>query len=165
MPVLNSKTTDMKYLFFSLVLACMLIDSPLQAQTNSKWTLIYENDEVGKVLQGSKENLIEAIRNGQEVRISWLHESPVNPTRKVEHLANAKFMTIMSDKTVFAQIDPIVGQSPDFDEQIITLKENLEWSMIASSSGLNDHMTRNLISGEIVSHGSSRWGIKWFIKK
>lgn len=154
----------MKYLFLLFAMAFTLTSAPLHAQSNNTWTLIYENDEEGNSVQGSKESLMQAIRDGQEVRISWLHQSPTNPIIKVEHFANAKFLTIMSDKTVLAQIDPIMGQAPDFDNQHITLKENLEWAMIASSSGLNDHMTSNLISGEIVSHGSNRWGIKWYVK-
>ena len=64
---------------------------------------------------------------------------------------------------VTGQIDPIVGQIPRFAEGRVLLKENLEWSLIAATTGNNDTMTRNIITGEIVSHSIVKWGTKWFI--
>ena len=136
-----------------------------QERENNNWVLIYENDAGGNGLHGDLEDLINTIRNGKDVRISWYYQSPSDKKIKVEHLANAKFITIMSDQTVLAQIDPIVGQIPDFDSQQIILKENLEWSLIASTNGKNDQMTRNMITGEIVEHTIRNWGTKWFVKR
>lgn len=148
-----------------LLFTIALCENGYTQQSSPKWTLIYENDDNGNAVYGEKETLMEAIRNGEDIRIGWKHQSPTNPKVKVEHWANAKFITIMSDETILAQIDPIVGQTPNFDDQTIILKENFEWSMIASSSGKNDHMTRKVMTGEIMSHQKSRWGIKWYIKK
>ena len=136
-----------------------------QDHGEGNWVLIYENDAEGNSVFGDLDDLIGAVRNGESVRISWYHQSPSDSKRKVEHLADAKFITIMSDQTVLAQIDPIAGQVPDFDKQQITLKENLEWSLIASSNGKNDQMTRNVVTGEIVDHGIRNWGTKWFVKR
>ena len=93
--------------------------------------------------------MISAVRKALEVRIYWKHESPENPKIKVEHLAPAKFLTIMSGETVFAQIDPIVGQNPDFDEQELKLRENLSWFLMAGTNGKFESMTRNVITGEM----------------
>lgn len=148
----------------ALTLFLMLPSSLLPAQNQSKWELIYENDSDGKAIQGNLNELMQAIRGGAEIRVGWLHQSPEQPIIKVEHLANAKFVTIMSDQTVFAQIDPIIGQTPDFKKQLILLKENLEWSFIASSNGLQESMLRNLSSGEVLDHQRRRWGIKWYVR-
>ena len=127
------------------------------------WKLVLENSAKGDIVSGGKEQLINAIRKGMEVRIYWKHESPENPKIKVEHLAPAKFLTIMSNETVFAQIDPIIGQTPDFDQEELKLKENLSWPLIAGTNGKFESMTRNMITGEIVSHQVRQVGVKWFV--
>lgn len=153
---------------FSFILICLgMLSAHVSAQTNSAntWQLVYENNEVGKPVQGSKEALIQAIRNGQSIRIAWFHQHPLDSSRKVEHLADAKFLTILSNQHVMAQIDPIIGQTPNFEDQEVIFKENLEWSLIASTTGKNDHMMRNVVSGEIVSHSTNYWGTKWYVKE
>lgn len=96
--------------------------SPSQVQESS-WVLIYENDAEGNQIQGDKEKLIQALRQGKEIRIAWVHQSLSNPKIKVGHLADAKFLTLMSDQTILAQIGLIVGQSPYFETQEIFLKK------------------------------------------
>ena len=113
------------------------------------WELVLENDAKGSIVSGGKEELIIAVRKAPEVRIYWKHESPENSKIKVEHLAPAKSPTIMSGETVFAQIDPIVGQTPDFDEQELKLRENLSWSLMAGTNGKFESMVRNAITGEM----------------
>ena len=152
----------MKHLsLFLLLTGVTLFANSLSAQ----WRLVYENDADGMPLQGSKADLIAAVRSGQDIRIGWVHQRPNDPQRKVEHTTIAKFLTIMSDKHVFAQIDPIIGQTPNFQDVTITLKENLEWSFIASTTGLQESMMRAVVNGEIVSHRTHRNGIKWWVKE
>ncbi len=131
------------------------------------WKLIYENDAEGNPVNGDLEELILAIRNGEMVRIYYNSKKAKHSNTYVEHTALVKFFTIMNSpqgRFVTAQIDPIIGQIPDFEEEKVVLKENLEWSLIASTNGKNDTMTRNLISGEIVGHQIRKWGTKWFIE-
>ncbi len=136
--------------------------------SQDNWTLIYENDANGTTLYGNLDNFISKIQNGETVRIYYNSMRPGNSDTYVEHTALVKFFTIMNGpkgKFVTAQIDPIVGQVPNFKEEEVVLKENLEWSLIASTTGKNDTMTRNVITGEIVNHEMRRWGTKWFIRK
>jgi hypothetical protein len=84
-----------------------------------RWTLVYQNDAQGDRVTGSIDNLVNAVREGLPIRVGWKSQSAADSKRKVEHLAEAKFLTIMSDKVVFAQIDPIIGQTPDFEKQFI----------------------------------------------
>lgn len=83
---------------------------------------------------------------------------------KIEHFADAKFITVMSDSVVFTQNDPIVGQTPNFNDKSITLMENVESSLSASSLGNNDSMNVNRKTGEILNHEIFKCGIKWFAK-
>ena len=136
------------------------------AQNN--WELVYENDANGNPIAGTLDELITSIQNGDDIRIYFRMGRPSQPEVFVEHTVLVKFTTIMNSpkgKFVTAQIDPIVGQVPNFEKEIVLLKENLEWSLIASSNGNNDTMTKNVITGEIINHGQIRWGTKWFVEK
>ena len=133
------------------------------ATYGQKWTLMYQNDAQGNTVSGSLDNLRAAVRDGLPIRVAWKHQSVSNPKIKVEHIADAKFLTIMSDEVVFAQIDPIVGQTPNFDDQFIELKENLSWVLMAASNGKSDMMMRNVMTGEIVSHNERPLAIDWYV--
>ncbi len=149
--------------FFALVI-CLFAFTNVSAQKD--WKLVYENDEAGKAVYGEIENLISHIRDGRPIRMYYRMGGSKPTDRFVEHTADAKFFTIMNSngKTlVMAQIDPIVGQTPSFEKGTLTLKENLEWSLIASTTGENDQMTRNVITGEVVNHSTRKWGTKWFV--
>ena len=136
--------------------------------SQDNWKLIYENDAQGNTVTGKLEDLISSIQNGEDIRIYFRMGRPTQPEIFVEHTTLVKFTTIMNSPNgqfVTAQIDPIVGQTPDFNNKTVTLKENLEWSLIASTTGSNDQMTRNTITGEIVNHSIRKWGTKWFVRE
>ena len=145
-----------------LIIAMMLFTTLTYSQ---KWTLVYQNDAQGETVSGSLEDLRSAVRDGLPIRIGWQAQSSTNPKIKVEHVADAKFLTIMSDEVVFAQIDPIVGQTPDFDDQFIELKENVAWVMIAASNGKADTMMRNVMTGEVMGHNKRPRAIDWYVLK
>ena len=133
-----------------------------------EWKLIYENDADGKNLQGEFNDLLDAVRGGKPVKIYYKMGRDSEPEVFVEHLTDAKFLTILNSPhglAVTAQIDCIVGQTPMFEEKRILLKENLEWCLITSTSGVNDMLTRNTITGEILNHQVRRWGTKWFVSE
>ena len=126
--------------------------------------MVYANNENGNRVSGDLGDLIGAVRNGVPIRIGWTIQHPTDKSLKVEHFADAKFITILSDSIVFAQIEPIVGQTPSIKDKNVTLKENIEWSFSASSLGNNDSININTRTGEIVDHKPFKCGIKWFGK-
>ncbi len=151
------KITQLFFLFFIFSTTCYC---------QSNWKLLYENDSEGNAVEGKLEDLIQAIRDGEEIRIYWNSQSSKEDLTYVEHGAHAKFTTIMNSPNgqfVTAQIDPIMGQTPSFDEAHVLLKENLQWVMIAHSNGKQDTMMRNLKTGEILGHKISQRGTKWFV--
>ena len=125
---------------------------------SQSWKLIYENDAQGNQVNGKIEELISAIKDGQEIRVAW-------GNKYVYHIADAAFITIMTDSVVTAQIEPIYGQSPEFEGYSIQFKENLEWRLIAGSNGKSDAMTRNVITGEIVGHNARNRAFRWYAKE
>jgi hypothetical protein len=153
-----------KFISASITTLVLLAGSSASAH-EAKWQLVYENDGQGRPVAGSLAQLIAAVRAGEAVRVGWQHQSPSDAKRKVEHVADAKFLTIMSDDSVFAQIDGIAGQTPDFANKHFTLKEGVAWVMIASTTGKNDHMFTEAATGKVASHASDHWGVKWFVKQ
>ncbi|TMU50425.1 hypothetical protein [Flagellimonas algicola] len=150
--------------FITVIL--LLISTFCFSQDN--WKMIYENDAEGVAVQGELTELISAIQNGENIKIYFRMERKSLPDIYVEHTAMVKFTTIMNSpkgKSVTGQIDPIIGQVPDYENEQALLKENLEWALSVSSSGNNDTMTRNVITGEIVDHRVVRWGTKWYVEK
>lgn len=130
-----------------------------------EWDLIYHNGEDGSRRNGDLSQLINAVRAGEEIRVYWSHKNPQNKKRKVEHAAHLTFLTIQSDSIVRGQIAPIAGQIPNFENYSMTLKENLEWVALLGTDGNNDHLTRNVITGEIIAHETGKWETKWFVKR
>ena len=128
-----------------------------------EWTLVYQNDAEGNTVTGSIEALKAAVRDGLPVRVGWSFFHPTDKKISVEHVADAKFLTIMSGEIVFAQIDPIIGQTPKFEEGFIELKENISWVMVVGTNGKSDSIMRNVITGEMVGHNARPRAADWYV--
>jgi hypothetical protein len=127
------------------------------------WKLVYENDAEGVAVAGKLDDLIAAVRNGESIKIYFRMGTKDD---YVEHTVMGKYFTIMNSKqgsVVTAQIDPIIGQTPDSDAGKITLKENLEWEFIAASNGKHDQLMRNMTTGQIYNHVALKFGVKWLV--
>jgi hypothetical protein len=153
----------------TLILSILLLTtqfSMAQSSTEQGWRLIYENDANGTALSGSKQQLVKSIEEGKSIRVSFCMGNSTCTDVYALHTALVKFTTILNSPNgqfVAAQIDPIIGQIPDLKTGRVLLKENQEWSLIVTSLGEHDQMTRNMITGEIIDHRLVRWGIKWFV--
>ena len=132
--------------------------------TAQQWSPVYENDENGKKVSGNLTNLLNAVRSGEPVRISFTIFHPTKKTPLVEHFADAKFITILTDSIVFAQIDPIVAQTVDLKNRFIQLVGEKDWAFSASTLGNNDKLYIDKKTGAITEHEPYKCGIKWFIK-
>jgi len=129
---------------------------------SSNWTIVYQNDKNGKVLQGDLGLLRSAIRQGYPIRVGWGSQSDSDPNISVEHVVDASFITILGQKHVQAQIRPIFGQRPSFDEELIRFRDNF-WFMIANTNGKSTTATRNLNTGEIEGEKVSNRKFTWYV--
>ena len=123
----------------------------------STWQMIYKNDQDGQALFGDKSKLIAAVRLGYPVRIGW-------GSTRVEHVADADFLTIFEGKEVFAQIRTIVGQTPriDGDSLKIRFRVNNTWTKIAGTNGYStglmaDHFKDTIVGGGTDRYSSTTW--------
>lgn len=147
--------------FYLLFLALLLVISCNynEPAPDSKWKLVYKNDKDGKTIFGAKEDLFKAIRGGKEIRIGW-------GGRRVEHFANAKFLTITLDKEAFAQIDPIIGQRPELDGDTLSIhfRENFQWAIMVGTNGFSDRLTIDVLKDSVVGHRDRPTEVSWFVQ-
>lgn len=109
-----------------VVSGCVATGTNPSEMATQEWRLVYSHDAQGQPLSGSKDDLIEVVRAGVPVRVYWAG-------RRVEHITDAKFLTILGGE-VFTQIETIQGQSPSVDPPAIELRDNT-WSTILSTNG------------------------------
>ena len=155
---------SMTKLLIPLFLITLLGVTKAFAQLENNWTLIYVNDEEGREVTGNKQDLIRAVQNADDIKVSWVHLISEEPLQKVEHTAEANFLTIINDETVLAQLKPFIGQSPDFENQHIILAENIEMAIVVTTAGKNNYIKRNTITGEIIAHDSGKRAYRWFVR-
>ena len=118
---------------------------------SGSWELMFSHDEKGKTLKGSKEKLLEAVRAGKPVRVSF-------GSGRVEHFTDAKFMVIFKGE-LFAQIDPIQSQRPMESPHCVTFREpGKMWRTILGTNGQN----RPLMDGSEPRERTT--GAKWFVQ-
>jgi hypothetical protein len=132
---------------------------------SSGWKVIYAHDENGRATEGSLAALRAAVQSGSEIQLRWKITRSQDATHSVEHLATATFLTVLNDHHVLAQIAPIIGQTPDFEGETITFKEQLQWSMLATTRGTHDTIMRNAATGEVTRHQTMALPMAWLIKK
>ena len=95
-----------------------------------RWSLVYAHDEAGQEIDGSKADLIAAVRAGKPIRVYWAGG-------RVEHTADAVFLTVFGDE-VFAQLPRIRPQRPSrttTPPEIELGAEDQEWTAILSTTG------------------------------
>lgn len=151
--------------FFSFVVLLGCEDKD-DGESVSEWKLVYQNDAEGNAVYGNKEELMDAVRNGLPVRIGWGRRSTQDTTRSVEHVADAKFLTIMDNTEVFAQIDPIIGQRPvrDGDTLKMRFRNSNKWVKMAGSNGYSTALMIDYLNDTLVNPGrDNRAGTWWYV--
>lgn len=152
----------MKQLLFSLIILCLVVGC--QQITNPEWKLVYRHDNDGNKLSGSKQELRDAVRKGYPIRVGFGGRSRSDTTISVEHVADAKFLTIANGEEVFAQVDPIIGQNPDLEADTVTIqfRDSLEWCIIIGTNGQSDRITTNRLKGKVQGQTSRKMTASWF---
>ncbi len=153
-PTINTMKVILLFgIAFLLFIACQ--------QTTHKetggWKKVFQNDPNGEAMYGDKLKLMDAVRLGYPIRIGW-------GGNRVEHIADASFLTILDGKEVFAQIKTIVGQEPivDGDSLKIRFRNQNHWTKIAGTNGystgfMSDYLNDSIVGGGVDRYGSTTW--------
>lgn len=106
----------MKTTFALLQLIMLLIIQTSLSQNNNNYSIIYEANSKGEVINGNLDLLVQYVQNGNPVRVGWVLEFK-NPDPnsdeiiEMQHWADAGFITTLKGH-VFAQISSIYQQGP-----------------------------------------------------
>lgn len=120
--------------------------------------MVYKNDANGKTVFGNKAKLLDAVRLGYPVRIGW-------GSNRVEHVADAHFLTIFDGQEVFAQIKPIIGQRPQAngDSLKIAFRANNEWLKMAGTNGYTTALMTDYLQDTIVGNNERYTATTWYV--
>ena len=142
-----------------LVFFIFLISCAPQSSSTSGWQKVYKNDEHGIGQFGDKQDLLDAARLGYPIRIGF-------GSNRVEHVADADFLTIFDNKELFAQIKPIFGQAPMVhgDSLKIRFRTENHWVMIAGTNGYFTSMMNNYVQDTLVGGNADRYRpATWYV--
>ena len=143
---------------FSLILV-LLFSCETPNNSNAGWQKVFQNDENGKAVFGDKSKLIDAVRLGYPIRLGW-------GSNRVEHVADADFLTIFEGEEVFAQIKTIVGQAPkiDGDSLKIRFRRQNHWTKIAGTNGYSTSLMTDYLQDTIVGNSRDRYSPStWYV--
>lgn len=145
-------------LFFGLILI-VFFSCQSSNKSNEGWQMVFKNDANGQAVFGNKSKLIDAVRLGYPVRIGW-------GSNRIEHVANADFLTVFEGKEVFAQIRTIIGQEPriDGDSLKIRFRTQNNWTKTAGTNGYTTGLMTDYFKDTIAGGGTDRYSATtWYV--
>nr|WP_297915543.1 hypothetical protein [uncultured Allomuricauda sp.] len=120
-------------LFFAIVFiySCSQPKPP-----KNEWHIVLKTDRDGSVLHGSKGDLINAIRNGQDLKIGW---GGKRKDFSIEHISEPIWLAILSEQEVMAHLDPQVLSGIDWDSLNASYEDTSllqkEWRVVLTTKG------------------------------
>lgn len=142
-------------------------ESPLLVTTAKKenWQVVYKTDKTGAKLIGSKQNLIDAIRQGLDVKIGWGFKGTAH---SIEHVSTPIWLGVLDEKEVIAHLSPQVLSKTDWDNLSASyndpskLKE--EWRVVISTNGAFDAVWYDKKTNEQIKRMPQQHPITWLVK-
>ena len=126
--------------------------------SNAGWQKVFQNDAIGQTAFGDKSKLIDAVRLGYPIRIGW-------GGNRVEHIADADFLTIFQGEEVFAQIKTIIGQQPRIDGDSLKIRFRMQnsWVKIAGTNGYSTGFITDYFKDTIVGGLDRYSATTWYV--
>ena len=152
----------MKKLLFYFAIILLFSCSGNQPQQN-KWRIVLKTDKNGTVLKGSKLELINAIRNGQDLKIGW---GGKREDLSIEHLSTPIWLAILSEKEVMAHLDPQVLSAIDWDSLNANYKDasllQKEWRVVLTTKGDFDAVWYDKKADTLIRRWPQKHIMTWF---
>lgn len=151
-----------KMLLFCLV---VLLSSCVKQQPSNDWQIVLKTDRDGGVLKGSKKDLMNAIRNGQDLKIGW---GSKREDLSIEHLSVPIWLAILSEKEVMAHLDPQVLSNIDWDSLNVNYKDSdklqQEWRVVLSTKSNFDAVWYDKKADTLIRRWPQKHIMTWFAK-
>ena len=152
-----------KPFFFILI---VLLLSCQKNKVEYSWKAIYKNDKQGNTLAGSKSNVVNAIRNGADIKIGW---GSKGKNHSIEHLSTPIWIAILDEQEVIAHLDPQILSSVNWDtlsadySDATKLKE--EWRVVITTKGTFDAVWYDRENDTLIKRVPQNHTMTWFSKK
>lgn len=151
-------TLSMKYIIMFPLLCLSLLLS-------GQWEMIYENNAAGEAISGNKEQLIEAVRVGKELRIGWIYLDDESGKNRIEKFADIEVITILKGDEVFAQLRPMKSEFTKDKKDVIRFNGTVSVYLFSTT---NQQLRYRLREGETGRGAESKLRsvdkIQWFVK-
>ncbi len=146
---------------FLIVLSFCVSSHLLMAQ---RWEPVLKINEKADVVFGSKQALINAVRQGQDVKIAWGWK---RNGKSMEHISVPTWTAILNEEDVLFHIDPQVFGSIVWDSLAGTFEgEQLteEWRVIIDTNGTFDAVWYDRSTHKIVRRIPQHHRMTWFVQ-
>jgi hypothetical protein len=127
----------------------------------SAWRLLFQNDPSGKDTGGSRKHLLDALRRGSPLRVSWGTTEPDG--RSVVEFADVGFTSLMNGRDLVVQFQPAFIQTDYLDPTRSALRRPpLEWHGLMSTDGRFDAVMLDLEGDTVFRRLAQRARMSWY---
>lgn len=142
-----------------LIPGCKPGDQDPPGQT--EWRMLYQHDANGARLHGKREHLINAMKRGSPVRVSWGIKLPGGET--CIEFAEPVFTTMVNDTGLIIQFPLSFIQTNYIDPSISTFRlPPMGWRGLMTTDGRFDAFMYDLETGKVVRKLSQRANMSWY---
>jgi hypothetical protein len=137
-------------------------DMKRDRESGKQWRLVYQNDLNGKPIYGKIETLVNAMKNGAPIRVSWGGREADGSTW-IE-FAEPDFTTVMNDTAVVVQFPVSLIQThyTDPGKSFLATNPPMAWRALMSTTGLYHQFHYDIFNGSIGRIMYSRTNISWY---
>lgn len=121
----------------------------------SKWRLIYNNSDNGEPIEGSLNDLINAVKSGKQIRIVMDLES-------FTFAAEAQYLWVLED-VVYAQNNGEVSVSRS-GNKLRFQDDSYYWMFLVNSNGERDMIRWSVGEHDMRGQNKDKVSVKWFVK-
>ncbi|WP_420603659.1 hypothetical protein [Flagellimonas sp.] len=155
----------MKKIFYTLLVSILFIPTSCQKNCNTPvWAVAMKTAKNGEIVEGSKKVLINAIRNGADIKIGW---GSKGKNHTIEHLATPIWLAILDESEVLAHLSPQVLSNIDWEhlEANYEKKEMLgqEWRVVITSKGSFDAIWYDRKHDTLIKRIPQQHSMTWFV--
>lgn len=129
------------------------------------WKIALRTTKTGKVVKGSKQELITAIRNGAEIKIGWGNQGKQH---SIEHLSEPIWLAVLDQSEVIAYLHPQSLGHVDWDqlESSYSNVHNLheEWRVALTTNGSFDAIWYDRRGDSLLKRVPQKHAMTWFVK-
>ncbi len=147
---------------FAILLLSMLLTGCKSRRQNT-WQLVFQNDINGETLYGDKALLIDAIKKGNRVRISW-GETLEDGASCIE-FAEPHFISLINGADVVVQVPSSIIQTSytSAPDAFLNTDHPTAWHALMSTDGHYHQFHAGLDSGNIKRILFLRANISWYV--